>query len=147
MSLPLQNYCSCKTIPSPFLDRCNKYFAFKVNLFIEFLYRTPLKNARSNDEFLKSGQLKGAFWRLRRQNAPLGPGICFIQVNNDPQNMRYPVENIELKISQANRSMIFNSRLIKSSALPLRERVGERVNPPPPPPQIQSDALYWRRYW
>ena len=52
---------------------------------------------------------------------------------------------LELKISRADRAIIFNSRRIKSSPLPLGEGLGERVNPPPPPPPHRRGANPIRR--
>ena len=51
---------------------------------------------------------------------------------------------IELKISQADRSIIFNSYRIKSSPLPLGEGLGG--NPPPPTPPDRRGANPIRRF-
>ena len=47
---------------------------------------------------------------------------------------------LELKMSQAVRAIIFNSRRIKSSPLPLGEGLGERGNSPPPAPPDRRGA-------
>jgi len=53
---------------------------------------------------------------------------------------------IELKMTQANGAIIFNSRLTKSFPLPTREGLGERVNLLPPTPPDKRGANPIRRF-
>ena len=122
------------TIPSPFLGIYDNSLAFEVNLFL------VLSDLVGVDQLTIVIPTKVGIQLCLSGGSPPTRGwqpcksTIFERLTLIPPNSAVSDLFLELKISRADRSIVFNSRRIKSLPLPLGEGLGERVNPPPRTP-------------